>query len=124
MAKKGRINISQVTGDIIIKAISVNINDIIALNDINDMYITKGETFNINYSTNITAIKHEFSWDGGVTYWDKTSEVTSSGTNYTYSHNAETSYDSFNMAIRVTDANGNTSVKTFTITFNSAEEIV
>ena len=67
MAKKGRINISQVTGDIIIKAISVNINDIIALNDINDMYITKGETFNINYSTNITAVKHEFSWDGGVT---------------------------------------------------------
>ena len=124
MAKKGRINISQVTGDIIIKAISVNINDIIALNDINDMYITKGETFNINYSTNITAVKHEFSWDGGVTYWDKTSEITSSGTNYTYSHNAETSADSFNMAIRVTDANGNTSVKTFTITFNSAEEIV
>ena len=56
MAKKGRINISQVTGDIIIKAISVNINDIITLNDINDMYITKGETFNINYSTNITAV--------------------------------------------------------------------
>ena len=122
MAKKGRINISQVTGDIIIKAISVNINDIIALNDINDMYITKGETFNINYSTNITAIKHEFSWDGGVTYWDKTSEVTSSGTNYTYSHNAETSYDSFNMAIRVTDANGNTSTQVFTIVFNNTTE--
>ena len=96
----------------------------IVLNDISNIRVNKGEKFNISYSTNIQAVKHEFSWDGGSTFWDKTSEITSSGTNYTYIHNEETSINSFNMAIRVTDSNGNTSTKTFTITFNSTEELI
>ena len=98
-----------------------SIKDIIQifLNDISNIRVNKGEKFNISYSTNIQAVKHEFSWDGGSTYWDKTDAVTSNGTNYTYQHNADTEYDSFNMAIRVTDANGNTSTQVFTIVFNN-----
>ena len=90
----------------------------IALYSISNMTVNKGKTFNILYSSNISAVKHEFSWDGGSTFYDKTSEIVTENTvNYKYIHNAETAYDSFNMAIRVTDSNGNTDVKYFTITF-------
>ena len=103
-----------------IRSIAINVTQI-SLNPISNIKVNKGETFNILYSSNISAVKHEFSWDGGSTYWDKTDAVTSNGTNYTYQHNAETEHDSFNMAIRVTDANGNTDIKYFTITFEDHE---
>ena len=113
------INIPNVTGDLVITATA---KPKIALSRISDMTIYKGQTFNILYSSNISAVKHEISWDGGDTFWDKTSEILVENTvNYKYSHNAETEYDSFNMAIRVTDANGNTDVKYFTITFVNNE---
>ena len=90
----------------------------ISLATINNMTVNEGETFNILYTSNISAIKHEISWDGGSTFWDKTSEIAvSNSTNYKYTHEAKTDVNSYNMAIRVTDANGNTSTKTFTITF-------
>ena len=93
----------------------------IQLNNINNISAKKGESFGISYSTNTSAVKHEVSWDGGSTYWDKTSEISTVGTNtYRYTHEAKTDVSSYNMAIRVTDANGNTSTKTFTITFSSA----
>ena len=93
----------------------------ISLATINNMTVNKGETFNILYTSNISAIKHEISWDGGSTFWDKTSEiVVSNSTNYKYAHEAKTDVSSYNMAIRVTDAKGNTSTKTFTITFTQA----
>ena len=101
-----------------IRSLTINITPI-SLNPISNIKVNKGEAFTIKYSTNISAVKHEFSWDGGSTYWDKTDAVTSNGTNYTYQHNADTEYDSFNMAIRVTDANGNTSAQAFTILFNN-----
>lgn len=101
-----------------IRSLTINITPI-SLNPISNIKVNKGEAFTIKYSTNISAVKHEFSWDGGSTYWDKTDVVTSNGTNYTYQHNADTEYDSFNMAIRVTDANGNTSAQAFTILFNN-----
>ena len=92
----------------------------IALYSISNMTVNKGKTFNILYSSNISATKHEISWDGGSTFYDKTSEIVTENTvNYKYSHNAETAYDSFNMAIRVTDSNGNTDTKYFTITFEN-----
>ena len=92
----------------------------IALYSISNMTVNKGKTFNILYSSNISAVKHEISWDGGNTFYDKTSEIVTENTvNYKYSHNAETAYDSFNMAIRVTDSNGNTDTKYFTITFEN-----
>ena len=92
----------------------------IALYKISNMTVDKGKTFNILYSSNISAVKHEFSWDGGSTFWDKTSEiVVSNTTNYKYTHEAKTDVSSYNMAIRVTDRNGNTDVKYFTITFRN-----
>lgn len=92
----------------------------ILLNRISDITVTKGNSFNITYSTNITATKHEISWDNGSTFWEKTSEITSNGTTYTYAHAADTEYDYFDMAIRVTDANGNVSTRWFTITFTNS----
>ena len=92
----------------------------IALYRISNMTVDKGKTFNILYSSNISAVKHEFSWDGGSTFWDKTSKiVVSNTTNYKYTHEAKTDVSSYNMAIRVTDRNGNTDVKYFTITFRN-----
>ena len=92
----------------------------IALHKISNILVRKGETFNILYSSNISAVKHEFSWDGGNTFWDKTSEILVENTvNYKYAHNADTEYDLFNMAIRVTDKNGNTDTGYFTITFEN-----
>ena len=97
----------------------------ISLATINNMTVNKGETFNILYTSNIPAIKHEISWDGGSTFWDKTSEIAvSNSTNYKYAHEAKTDVTSYNMAIRVTDRNGNTDTKYFTITFkNNATDI-
>lgn len=92
----------------------------ILLNRISDITVTRGNTFNITYSTNITATKHEISWDNGSTFWEKTSEIASNGTTYTYAHAADTEYDHFDMAIRVTDANGNVSARCFTITFTDS----
>ena len=82
------INIPNVTGDLVITATA---KPKIALSRISDMTIYKGQTFNILYSSNISAVKHEISWDGGNTFWDKTSEILVENTvNYKYSHNAET----------------------------------
>lgn len=92
----------------------------IVLNTIGDITVSKGEAFDITYSTNIPATKHEISWDGGSTFWDKTSEIiVNDSVNYRYSHDPVTDYSGFNMAIRVTDANNNTSTKTFLITVNA-----
>ena len=86
----------------------------ISLATINNMTINKGEVFNILYTTNIPAVKHEFSWNGGSEYWDKTNEISvSNSVNYKYTHEAKTDVSRYNMAIRVTDANGNTSIQTF-----------
>ena len=88
----------------------------IALSTINNMTVNKGKTFNILYSTNVSAVKHEISWDNGSTFWDKTSEIVVENTvNYKYAHEAITDVSRYDMAIRVTDANGNTSTKAFTI---------
>lgn len=92
----------------------------ILLNSISDITVVRGNTFDIIYSTNISAVKHEVSWDNGSTFWEKTSEITSNGTTYTYAHAADTEYDHFDMAIRVTDANGNVSTRCFIITFTDS----
>lgn len=96
----------------------------IQLNSISDMTIDKNKSFNITYSTNIEAVKHEISWDGGSTFWDKTNEIISlDGYKYIYVHAAETGYNNFSMAIRVTDSNNNTSTQTFKITFNESGSV-
>ena len=84
--------------------------------------ITKTEKteFYIEYSTNIAVTKHEVSWDGGNTFYDKTSDVTSSGTSYKYKHDNSATAGTYNMAIRVTTANGTTKTSNvFTVTLTS-----
>lgn len=96
----------------------------IILSNISNITVNRGEEFYIQYNTNIPAVKHEFSWNNGNTYLDKTSEViTNNNTNYKYLHQAETDYDNFNMNIRVTDANNNTSTKSFVVTFTGSATV-
>lgn len=76
--------------------------------------------FYIEYTTNIAVTKHEVSWDGGHTFYDKTSEVTSSGTTYKFKHDNSGNVGTYNMAIRVTTAKGTTKTSNvFTVTLES-----
>ena len=73
--------------------------------------------FYIEYSTNIPVTKHEVSWDGGHTFYDKTSEVTSSGNNHKFLHDDKANAGTYKMAIRVTTAKGTTKTSNvFTVT--------
>lgn len=73
--------------------------------------------FYIEYTTNIAVTKHEVSWDGGSTFYDKTSDVTSSGTTYKFKHDNGGSAGTYQMAIRVTTAKGTTKTSNvFTVT--------
>ena len=97
---------------------------VIILSDINNITVNRGEEFYIRYNTNIPAVKHEFSWNGGSEYWDKTNKIiTENNTNYKYLHQAETDYDNLNINIRVTDANNNTSTKSFVVTFTGSATV-
>jgi lysophospholipase L1-like esterase len=85
--------------------------------------ITKPEKteFYIEYSTNRAVTKHEVSWDGGSTFYDKTTDVTASGTKYKFKHDNKASAGSYSMAIRVTDSDGNTKTSNvFKITLTSS----
>lgn len=84
--------------------------------------ITKPEKteFYISYSTNRAVAKHEVSWDGGNTFYDKTSDVTANGTNYQFKHDNSATAGTYRMAIRVTDSDGNTKTSNvFTVTLTS-----
>ena len=77
-------------------------------------------SFYIEYSTNIAVVKHEVSWDGGNTFYDKTSEVTSSGTTYKFKHDNKGNAGTYSMAIKVTTAKGTTKTSNvFTVTLTS-----
>ncbi len=85
--------------------------------------ITKPEKteFYIEYSTNIAVAKHEVSWDGGETFYDKTTDVTANGTSYKFKHDNGGSAGTYQMAIRVTTAKGTTKTSNiFTVTLQSA----
>ena len=76
--------------------------------------------FYIEYSTNRAVSKHEVSWDGGNMFYDKTEDVTASGTNYKFKHDNSGNAGTYNMAIRVTDSDGNTKTSNvFTVTLTS-----
>lgn len=84
--------------------------------------ITKPEKteFYIEYSTNIAVAKHEVSWDGGNTFYDKTTDVESSGTRYRFKHDNGGSAGTYQMAIRVTTAKGTTKTSNiFTVTLET-----
>lgn len=85
--------------------------------------ITKPEKteFYIEYTTNIAVAKHEVSWDGGNTFYDKTSDITSSGTTYKFKHDNKASAGNYSMAIRVTTAKGTTKTSNiFKVTLTSS----
>lgn len=85
---------------------------------ITNLTVPKNKPFDILYYTSEPAVKHEISWDFGNTYQDKTSFIITTGTSsYKYVHEA-VNVDSYNMAIRVTYADGSIDCKSFTITFN------
>lgn len=86
---------------------------------ITNLTVTRGQAFNITYCTNSPATKHEISRDNGSTYTDITGSVSKTGTSaYRYQHSAVSNVNSYNMAIRVTNAGGNTSVRRFVVTFS------
>lgn len=114
------INIPNVTGDITItvttEAIPVTPETLTISNIANITQPEKTE-FYIEYNTNIAVAKHEVSWDGGNTFYDKTSEVTANGTHYKFKHDNKANAGTYKMAIRVTTAKGTTKTSNvFTVT--------
>lgn len=118
------INIPNVTGDITItvttEAIPVT-PETLTISNITNITQQEKTEFYIEYTTNIAVIKHEVSWDGGSTFYDKTSDVTSSGTTYKFKHDNKASAGTYKMAIRVTTEKGTTKTSNvFTVTLTSS----
>ena len=94
------------------------------INNIGNITQTVGNSFYIKYSTNKAVTKHEISWDGGSTFHDKTSDVTSSGNNYSFKHDDKASAGTYRMAIRVTTSSGETVTSNiFTVTITSGVSV-
>lgn len=78
----------------------------ITIANISDITVKSGTVFNIIYTTNVEAVNHEMSFDGGSTFHVIYPSGNKNG--YTYEHEAltETAYP-HQRIIRVRDANGN-----------------
>ena len=114
------INIPNVTGNITItvttEAIPVT-PETLTISNIGNITQTEKTEFYIEYDTNIAVVKHEVSWDGGNTFYDKTSDVEASGTRYRFKHDNKANAGTYQMAIRVTTAKGTTKTSNvFTVT--------
>lgn len=114
------ISIPNVTGEIYITIITAELSptpETLTISNIANITQTAQTEFYIEYSTNIAVAKHEVSWDGGHTFYDKTSDVTATGTNYKFKHDNSGAAGTYNMAIRVTTAKGTTKTSNiFTVT--------
>ena len=92
----------------------------LTISNISNITQTANTEFYIQYSTNIAVTKHEVSWDGGNTFYDKTSDVEASGTSYKFKHDNKASAGTYRMAIRVTTSSGVTKTSNvFTVTLTS-----
>ena len=92
----------------------------LTISNIGNLTQTEKTEFYIEYSTNIAVAKHEVSWDGGNTFYDKTTDVESSGTKYRFKHDNKGSAGTYQMAIRVTTAKGTTKTSNiFTVTLEA-----
>lgn len=92
----------------------------LTISNIGNLTQTEKTEFYIEYSTNIAVAKHEVSWDGGNTFYDKTTDVESSGTKYRFKHDNKGSAGIYQMAIRVTTAKGTTKTSNiFTVTLEA-----
>ena len=108
------INISKVTGDLII---SISATETLTISNISNITQPAQTEFYIEYNTNVEVVKHEVSWDGGNTFYDKTSDVVVNGTIYKFKHDNQGSAGTYSMAIRVTTASGTTKTSNvFTVT--------
>lgn len=113
------INIPNVTGEVNISVYTeaVVTPETLTISNISNITQNTKTSFYIEYTTNIAVAKHEVSWDGGHTFYDKTSEVTSSGNNHKFLHDDKANAGTYNMAIRVTTAKGTTKTSNvFTVT--------
>lgn len=89
----------------------------LTISNIANITQTAETEFYIEYSTNIAVAKHEVSWDGGHTFYDKTEDVIANGTSYKFKHDNSGTAGAYNMAIRVTTAKGTTKTSNvFTVT--------
>lgn len=119
------IKIANVTGNITITVTTEEIPETLTISSISNITQTEKTEFYIQYTTNIAVVKHEVSWDGGNTFYDKTSDVTGSGTTYKFKHDNKANAGTYKMAIRVTTAKG--TIKTsnvFTVTLTSKDGLV
>ncbi len=95
----------------------------LTISNISNITQTANTEFYIQYSTNKAVVKHEVSWDGGNMFYDKTSDVTSSGTSYKFKHDSSGNAGTYRMAIRVTTSSGETVTSNiFTVTLESKPE--
>lgn len=122
------INIPNVTGNITItvttEAIPVT-PETLTISNIENITQTEKTEFYIEYSTNIAVTKHEVSWDGGNTFYDKTTEVESTGTRYRFKHDNKGNAGTYQMVIRVTTAKGTTKTSNvFTVTLVNKDALV
>lgn len=117
-----KINIPSVTGDVsvLVDTEAIATPETLTISNIGNITQPEKTEFYIEYSTNIAVVKHEVSWDGGHMFYDKTEDVTASGTNYKFKHDNSGNAGTYNMAIRVTDSDGNTKTSNvFTVTLTS-----
>nr|DAU12391.1 MAG TPA: hypothetical protein [Caudoviricetes sp.] len=104
--KGSNISIPNVTGNITITVTTQEKAETLTISNISNITQTEKTEFYIEYDTNIAVAKHEVSWDGGHTFYDKTEEVTANGTHYKFKHDNKASAGTYKMAIRVTTAKG------------------
>ena len=119
------IKIANVTGNITITVTTEEIPETLTISNISNITQTEKTEFYIEYTTNIAVVKHEISWDGGKTFYDKTSDVTASGTTYKFKHDNKANAGTYKMAIKVTTAKG--TIKTsniFTVTLTNKDGLV
>ena len=115
------IKIANVTGNITITVTTEEIPETLTISNISNITQTEKTEFYIQYTTNIAVVKHEISWDGGNTFYDKTSDVTGSGTTYKFKHDNKGSAGNYSMVIRVTTAKGTTKTSNvFKVTLTSS----
>ena len=116
------INISKVTGDLLI---SISATETLTISNIANITQTPNTEFYIEYTTNIAVAKHEVSWDGGNVFYDKTTDVVANGASYKFKHDNKGSAGTYKMAIRVTTSSGETVTSNeFTVTLIDNNQLV
>ena len=116
------INISKVTGDLII---SISATETLTISNIANITQTPNTEFYIEYTTNKAVAKHEVSWDGGNVFYDKTTDVVANGASYKFKHDNKGSAGTYKMAIRVTTSSGETvTSNVFTVTLIDNNQLV